>query len=65
MPGGIRQVRFRVKQMDLGQMEKDIKLLRKLDKIKVPIGRKGKNVPAKMTVRQKIEKTVKGAFKVE
>ena len=52
MPGNILQIRMRVKAIDFDQMQEDIKLLKKLGAIKVPIGRKAGDVKAKLTVRQ-------------
>lgn len=65
MPGGIRSIRHRLKFLDFDEMEEDILLLRKLNTMKIPIGRKAKEVPAKLVVRQKTGNEVKAKLEVK
>ena len=65
MPGGVRQVRHRLKGMDLDEITSDVDLLRRLDAMVIPIGRKSGEVAAKFKVRQKTENDVKAKLEVK
>jgi hypothetical protein len=53
MPDNIRQIRHQIKSMDLDQVIDDVRLLRRLDRIEVPIGRKSNEVKAKFKIGDK------------
>lgn len=53
MSSQIRQLRLRVKKLDYEQMLSDVELLRRLKDLKIPKGRKAKDVAAGFTVVQK------------
>ena len=53
MTSQIRQLRLRVKKLDYDQMSSDLELLGRLRDLKIPKGRKAKDVAAGFTVVQK------------
>ena len=53
MSSQIRQLRLRVKKLDYEQMLSDVSLLRRLKDLRIPKGRKAKDVAAGFTVVQK------------
>ena len=53
MSSQIRQLRLRVKKLDYEQMLSDVALLRRLKDLRIPKGRKAKDVAAGFTVVQK------------
>lgn len=65
MGGKIRQLRMKVKTLDFDQMTADIALLRQLKELKIPKGRRGGDVVAGFTVRQKKPDDVGAGFTVE
>ena len=56
MTSQIRQLRLRVKKLDYDRMTSDLELLGRLRDLKIPKGRKNKDVAASFTVRKGVEK---------
>ena len=66
MTSQIRQLRLRVKRLDYDQMSSDLELLGRLRDLKIPKGRKAKNVAAGFIVRKPGEKDdVAASFEVK
>ncbi len=60
----VRQIRLRAKKLDFDAMQKDIELLERLAKLKLPKGRKSKDMMALFVVRQGKDADVAGKFTV-
>lgn len=58
MTSQIRQIRLRVKKLDYERMLSDVALLRRLRDLKIPKGRKAKDVAAGFTVVQKWDRVL-------